>query len=56
MMVQLTETFQKAIKALKKKYPHVKDDLSSFFNSKISRPLSGTTLMIARTRFLWERV
>lgn len=25
--VQLTETFQKSIKALKKKYPHVKDDL-----------------------------
>lgn len=25
--VHLTETFQKSIKALKKKYPHVKDDL-----------------------------
>ncbi len=25
--VQLTETFQKSIKALKKKYPHMKDDL-----------------------------
>jgi mRNA-degrading endonuclease RelE of RelBE toxin-antitoxin system len=25
--VHLTETFQKSIKALKKKYPHIKDDL-----------------------------
>jgi mRNA-degrading endonuclease RelE of RelBE toxin-antitoxin system len=25
--VHLTETFQKSVKALKKKYPHVKDDL-----------------------------
>lgn len=25
--VHLTETFQKSMKALKKKYPHVKDDL-----------------------------
>jgi len=25
--IQVTETFQKSIKALKKKYPHVKDDL-----------------------------
>ena len=25
--VHLTETFQKSVKTLKKKYPHVKDDL-----------------------------
>lgn len=25
--IQVTETFQKSMKALKKKYPHVKDDL-----------------------------
>ena len=30
---QLTDTFQKSIKALKKKYPHVKNDLLGYIKA-----------------------
>ena len=39
--VQLTETFQKSIKALKKKYPHVKDDLLSQIKALEKDPSAG---------------
>ena len=39
--VQVTETFQKSIKALKKKYPHVKDDLLGYINALEQDPSDG---------------
>jgi mRNA-degrading endonuclease RelE of RelBE toxin-antitoxin system len=39
--VHLTETFQKSIKALKKKYPHVKDDLLSQIKALEEDPSAG---------------
>ena len=39
--VQLTETFQKSIKALKKKYPHVKDDLLGQIKTLEKDPFVG---------------
>ena len=39
--VHLTETFQKSIKALKKKYPHVKDDLLSQIEAFEEDPPTG---------------
>jgi len=39
--VQLTEIFQKSIKALKKKYPHVKDDLLGYIKALEEDPSSG---------------
>ena len=39
--VQLTETFQKSIKALKKKYPHVKNDLLSQIKTLEKDPSAG---------------
>ena len=39
--VQLTETFQKSIKALKKKYPHVKDDLLANVKALEEDPSAG---------------
>jgi mRNA-degrading endonuclease RelE of RelBE toxin-antitoxin system len=39
--VRLTETFQKSIKALKKKYPHVKDDLLGQIKAFEEDPSSG---------------
>jgi mRNA-degrading endonuclease RelE of RelBE toxin-antitoxin system len=39
--VRLTETFQKSIKALKKKYPHVKDDLLSQIEALEEDPSAG---------------
>ena len=39
--VQLTETFQKSIKALKKKYPHVKDDLLANVKALEEDPFAG---------------
>ena len=39
--VQLTETFQKSIKALKKKYPHVKDDLLNYIRILEEDPSAG---------------
>jgi mRNA-degrading endonuclease RelE of RelBE toxin-antitoxin system len=38
---QLTETFQKSIKALKKKYPHVKDDLLNQIKTLEKDPATG---------------
>lgn len=53
--VQLTETFQKSIKALKKKYPHVKDDLLSQINvleedSSSGDPIPGWNKEIWKVR------
>ncbi len=39
--VHLAETFQKSIKALKKKYPHVKDDLFSQIRALEEDPTRG---------------
>ncbi|MBC8460609.1 MAG: hypothetical protein H8D67_21710 [Deltaproteobacteria bacterium] len=39
--VQVTETFQKSIKALKKKYPHVKDDLLGYIKALEQDPSAG---------------
>jgi mRNA-degrading endonuclease RelE of RelBE toxin-antitoxin system len=39
--VQLTETFQKSIRALKKKYPQVKDDLLSQVKALEEDPFAG---------------
>ena len=39
--VRLTDTFEKAIKALKKKYPHVKDDLLSHVRQLEEGPSAG---------------
>lgn len=39
--VQLTETFQKSIKALKKKYPHAKDDLLHYIKALEEDPSVG---------------
>jgi len=39
--VHLTETFQKSIKALKKKYPHIKDDLLIQLNTLEEDPSAG---------------
>ena len=39
--VHLTETFQKSIKALKKKYPHVKDDLIGQIKALEKDPSAG---------------
>ena len=39
--VHLAETFQKSIKALKKKYPHVKDDLISQIRALEEDPSEG---------------
>jgi len=39
--VKLTETFQKSIKALKKKYPHVKDDLLHQIKTLENDPATG---------------
>jgi mRNA-degrading endonuclease RelE of RelBE toxin-antitoxin system len=39
--VHLTETFQKSIKALKRKYPHVKDDLLSQIKALEEDPSAG---------------
>jgi mRNA-degrading endonuclease RelE of RelBE toxin-antitoxin system len=39
--VHLTETFQKSIKALKKKYPHVKDDLLGQIKTLEEGPSAG---------------
>ena len=39
--VHLTETFQKSIKALRKKYPHVKDDLISQIRALEKDPSAG---------------
>ena len=39
--VHLTETFQKSLKALKKKYPHVKDDLLSQIKALEEDPSAG---------------
>jgi len=39
--VELTETFQKSIKALKKKYPHVKDDLFGLIKRLEENPFVG---------------
>ncbi len=39
--VHLTETFQKSIKALKKKYPHVKDDLLGQIKTLEEDPSGG---------------
>ncbi len=42
--VHLTETFQKSIKALKKKYPHVKDDLLSKIKALEEDPSTGDSI------------
>ncbi|EFK11559.1 toxin-antitoxin system, toxin component, RelE family [delta proteobacterium NaphS2] len=42
--VHLTETFQKSIKALKKKYPRVKDDLLDQIEALIEDPFSGDAI------------
>ena len=39
--VHLTDTFQKSIKALKKKYPHVKDDLLGQIKGLEEDPSAG---------------
>jgi mRNA-degrading endonuclease RelE of RelBE toxin-antitoxin system len=39
--VHLADTFQKSIKALKKKYPHVKDDLLSQIETLEKDPSAG---------------
>jgi len=39
--IQVTETFRKSIKALKKKYPHVKDDLGGQIKALEGDPSSG---------------
>jgi mRNA-degrading endonuclease RelE of RelBE toxin-antitoxin system len=39
--VQLTETFQKSIKALKKKYPKVKNDLLDYIKALEEDPSAG---------------
>jgi len=39
--VHLSETFQKSIKSLKKKYPHVKDDLFSQIRALEENPAGG---------------
>jgi mRNA-degrading endonuclease RelE of RelBE toxin-antitoxin system len=39
--VQLTETFQKSIKALKKKFPHIKDDLLDQIKALEQDPSAG---------------
>jgi len=39
--VHLADTFQKSIKALKKKYPHVKDDLLSQVKALEEDPSAG---------------
>jgi len=39
--IQVTETFQKSIKALKKKYPHVKDDLLAQIKAWEGDPSGG---------------
>ena len=39
--VQLTETFQKSIKALRKKYPHVKDNLLGQIERLEEDPATG---------------
>jgi mRNA-degrading endonuclease RelE of RelBE toxin-antitoxin system len=39
--IQLTETFQKSIKDLKKKYPHVKDDLLANVKALEKDPSAG---------------
>ena len=39
--VHLADTFQKSIKALKKKYPHVKDDLLSPIKTLEEEPSAG---------------
>ena len=39
--VQLTDTFQKSIKALKKKYPHVKNDVLAYIKALEEDPSAG---------------
>jgi mRNA-degrading endonuclease RelE of RelBE toxin-antitoxin system len=39
--VHLTDTFQKSVKALKKKYPHVKDDLLGQIKALEGDPSAG---------------
>lgn len=42
--VHLTETFQKSVKALKKKYPHVKDDLLGQIKALEANPSAGDAI------------
>lgn len=42
--VHLTETFQKSVKALKKKYPHFKDDLLGQIEVLEENPFAGSAI------------
>jgi mRNA-degrading endonuclease RelE of RelBE toxin-antitoxin system len=48
--VHLADTFQKSIKALKKKYPHVKDDLLSQIKTLDKESSAGDPLYQAGTK------
>jgi mRNA-degrading endonuclease RelE of RelBE toxin-antitoxin system len=42
--VELTQTFQKSIKALKRKYPHINDDLFSQIKALEEDPSAGNPI------------
>ena len=39
--IHLTQTFLKCLKSLKKKFPHIKDDLSTLFQNLQNKPDLG---------------
>ena len=53
--IYLPQTFQRCIKSLKKKFPHIKDDLSPLFqnlqdNPEIGDPIPGWHRKVWKTR------